>query len=73
MNKNNNKNNTVGLFQHLTYKLIKESDADLSFFDFIQKLERLKKTHTIKSSVCNVRNKRVTNYSILLYPKKKAI
>ncbi|MGL2368395.1 hypothetical protein ACOWLA_06090 [Helicobacter pylori] len=71
MNKNNNKDNTVGLFQYLTYKLIKESDADLSFFDFIQKLERLKKTHTIKSSVCNVRNKRVKSYSILI--QKKAV
>ncbi len=71
MNENNNKDNTVGLFQYLTYQTIKESHADLSFFDFIQKLEKLKKTHTIKSSVCNVRNKRVTSYSILL--KKKAI
>ncbi|WQY78996.1 hypothetical protein E5L51_03370 [Helicobacter pylori] len=70
MNENNNKDNTVGLFQYLTYKLIKESDTDLSFFDFIQKLERLKKTHTIKSSVCNVRNKRVNSYSILLLQKK---
>ncbi|WQU08036.1 hypothetical protein KVC75_04230 [Helicobacter pylori] len=71
MNKNNNKNNTVGLFQYLIYKLIKESDTDLSFFDFIQKLERLQKTHTIKSSVFNVRNKRVTSYSILI--QKKAV
>ncbi len=58
------------VFQYLTYKAIKESDTNLSLFDFIQKLERLQKTHTIKSSVCNVRNKRVTSYSILL--KKKA-
>ncbi|WQW54753.1 hypothetical protein KVM78_05090 [Helicobacter pylori] len=71
MNENNNKDNTVGLFQYLIYKLIKESDTDLSFFDFIQKLERLKKTHTIKSSVCNVRNKRVTSYSVLI--QKKAV
>ncbi len=59
------------LFQYLTYKIIKESDTDLSFFDFIQKLEKLQKKHTIKSSVCNVRNKRVTSYSILL--QKKAV
>ncbi|WRC46639.1 hypothetical protein E5L14_03625 [Helicobacter pylori] len=71
MNENNNKDNTVGLFQYLVYKLIKESDTDLSFFDFIQKLERLQKTHTIKSSVFNVRNKRVTSYSILI--QKKAV
>ncbi|MGL2510425.1 hypothetical protein ACOWOE_07645 [Helicobacter pylori] len=71
MNENNNKNNTVGLFQFLTYQTINEIHADLSFFDFIQKLERLQKTHTIKSSVCNVRNKRVKSYSILL--KKKAV
>lgn len=61
----------MGIFQYLTYKLIKESDTDLSFFDFIQKLEKLQKTHTIKSSVCNVRNRRVKSYSILL--KKKAV
>ncbi|MFP6167507.1 hypothetical protein ACLGBK_01300 [Helicobacter pylori] len=71
MNENNNKENTVRLFQYLTYQTIKESNADLSFFDFIQKLERLQKTHTIKSSVCNVRNKRVKSYSILL--QKKAV
>ncbi|WP_120873148.1 hypothetical protein [Helicobacter pylori] len=72
MNENNhNKESTMGLFQYLTYKLIKESDTDLSFFDFIQKLERLQKTHTIKSSVCSVRNKRVKSYSILL--QKKAV
>ncbi|WRA96025.1 hypothetical protein E5L37_03505 [Helicobacter pylori] len=69
MNENNNKDNTVGLFQYLTYKLIKKSDTDLSFFDFIQKLERLQKTHTIKSSVFNVKNKRVTSYSILIQKK----
>ncbi|PUD69156.1 hypothetical protein [Helicobacter pylori] len=67
----NEKENTMKIFHYLTYQLIKESDADLSFFDFIQKLEKLQKTHTIKSSVCNVRNKRVTSYSILL--KKKAV
>ncbi|MCQ2937687.1 hypothetical protein JT120_04990 [Helicobacter pylori] len=67
----NKKENTMSVFQYLTYQLIKESDADISFFDFIQKLEKLQKTHTIKSSVCNVRNKRVTSYSILL--KKKAV
>ncbi len=59
------------IFHYLTYQLIKERDADLSFFDFIQKLEKLQKTHTIRSSVCNVRNRRVTSYSILL--KKKAV
>ncbi len=59
------------IFQYLTYQTIKESDTDLSFFDFIQKLEKLKETHTIKSSICNVRNKRVTSYSILL--QKKAV
>ncbi len=67
--KENNKENTMGLFQYLTYKLIKESDTDLSFFDFIQKLEKLQKTHTIRSSVCNVKNKRVKSYSILLQKK----
>ncbi|WQU78845.1 hypothetical protein KVF02_03210 [Helicobacter pylori] len=69
MNENNNKDNTVGLFQYLTYKLIKESDTNLSFFEFIQKLERLQKTHTIKSSTFNVRNKHVTSYSILIQKK----
>ncbi|GAA9439251.1 hypothetical protein UBN10_09790 [Helicobacter pylori] len=69
--KENNKENTMELLQYLSYKTIKESDADLSFFDFIQKLKKLQKTHTIKSSVCNVRNKRVTSYSILL--QKKAV
>ncbi|WQV93818.1 hypothetical protein KVK02_01580 [Helicobacter pylori] len=67
----NNKENTMEIFQYLTYKAIKKSDTDLSFFDFIQKLEKLQKTHTIRSSVCNMRNKRVTSYSILL--KKKAV
>ncbi|WQX63969.1 hypothetical protein KVK56_01075 [Helicobacter pylori] len=71
MNENNNKNNTVGLFQYLTYRLIKESDTNLSFFDFIKNLEKLQKTHMIKSSVCNVRNRQVTSYSILL--QKKAV
>ncbi|WP_120981730.1 hypothetical protein [Helicobacter pylori] len=71
MNENNNKENTMSVFHYLTYKVIKESDTDLSFFDFIQKLEKLQKTHTIKSSVCSVRNRRVKNYSILL--KKKAV
>ncbi len=69
--KENNKEDTMSVFQYLTYRVIKESDADLSFFDFIQKLEKLQKTHTIKSSVCNVRNKRVKSYSILL--QKKAV
>ncbi|WP_199496331.1 hypothetical protein [Helicobacter pylori] len=67
----NNQENTMSVFQYLTYQTIKESDTDLSFFDFIQKLEKLQQTHTIKSSVCNVRNKRVTSYSILL--QKKAL
>ncbi|MGL2659904.1 hypothetical protein ACQJ6P_03915 [Helicobacter pylori] len=69
--KENHKENTMSIFHYLTYQHIKKSDTDLSFFDFIQKLEKLQKTHTIKSSVCNVRNRRVTNYSILL--KKKAV
>ncbi len=72
---NQHHKNTQGermeIFQYLTYQTIKESDTDLSFFDFIQKLEKLQKTHTLKSSVCNVRNKRVTSYSILL--QKKAV
>ncbi|WP_373454412.1 hypothetical protein [Helicobacter pylori] len=71
MMKENNKENTMSVFCYLTYKTIKESDADLSFFDFIQKLEKLQKTHTIKSSVCNVKNRRVKSYSILL--QKKAV
>ncbi|WP_101017727.1 hypothetical protein [Helicobacter pylori] len=70
MKENNNKENTMGAFHYLTYRVIKESDADLSFSDFIQKLEKLQKTHTIKSSVCNVKNRRIKSYSILL--KKKA-
>lgn len=61
----------MGLFQYLGYQTIKESNTDISFFDFIQKLEKLQKTHRIKSSVCNVRNKRVKSYSILL--QKKAV
>ncbi|MFP5952653.1 hypothetical protein ACLF8M_07885 [Helicobacter pylori] len=71
MKEKHNKENTMSVFQYLTYQTIKESDADLSFFDFIQKLERLQKTHTIKSSVCNVKNRRVKSYSILL--QKKAV
>ncbi len=67
----NHKENTMEIFQYLSYQTIKESHADLSFFDFIQKLEKLKQTHTIKSSVCSVKNKRVTSYSILL--QKKAV
>ncbi|GAA8154761.1 hypothetical protein NP05234_14650 [Helicobacter pylori] len=69
MNNQNNQENTMELFHYLTYKIIKESNTDLSFFDFIQKLERLKKTHTLKSSVCNVKNKRVKSYFILLQKK----
>ncbi|WRB90536.1 hypothetical protein KVD94_02935 [Helicobacter pylori] len=69
--KENNKENTMSVFQYLAYQTIKESDTDISFFDFIQKLERLQQTHTIKSSVCNVRNRRVTSYFILL--QKKAV
>ncbi|WQW64645.1 hypothetical protein KVL31_04915 [Helicobacter pylori] len=61
----------MSVFQYLTYRAIKESDANISFFDFIQKLEKLQKTHTIKSSVYNVRNRRVTSYSILI--QKKAV
>ncbi|GAA7075222.1 hypothetical protein [Helicobacter pylori] len=71
MNNQDNQENTMGLFQYLTYQVIKESNTDLSFFDFIQKLEKVKETHTIKYSVCNVRNRRVTSYSILL--QKKAV
>ncbi|GAA8920395.1 hypothetical protein BTM223_14760 [Helicobacter pylori] len=71
MKENNNKENTMSVFQCLIYQTIKESATDISFFDFIQKLEKLQKTHIIKSSVCNVRNKRVTSYSILL--QKKAV
>lgn len=67
----NKKETTMSVFQYLTYRVIKESDADLSFFDFIQKLEKLQKTHTIKSSVCNVRNRHVKSYFILL--QKKAV
>ncbi|GAA7715520.1 hypothetical protein HpMMM92_04490 [Helicobacter pylori] len=57
------------LFQYFSYQTIKESDTNLSFFDFIQKLEKLQKTHTIISSVCNVRNRCVTSYFILLQKK----
>ncbi|MFP6060862.1 hypothetical protein ACLF9K_01750 [Helicobacter pylori] len=67
----NNKQKSMSVFHHSAYQLVKESDADISFFDFIQKLEKLQKTHTIKSSVCNVRNKRVRSYLILL--QKKAV
>ncbi|WQR79243.1 hypothetical protein KVD17_01340 [Helicobacter pylori] len=70
-NKNNHKETTMSVFQYLTYRLIKESDADISFLEFIQKLEKLQKTHTIRSSVCNVKNRRVLSYSILL--QKKAV
>ncbi|QQW72988.1 hypothetical protein HG579_01075 [Helicobacter pylori] len=63
---NNQKEHNMEIFQYLAFQTIKESNTDLSFFDFIQKLERLQKTHTIRSSVCNVRNRRVTSYSILL-------
>ncbi|MFA8026744.1 hypothetical protein AB9R78_05205 [Helicobacter pylori] len=71
MKDNNQNNHTKEVFQYLTYQTIKGSDVSISFFDFIQKLEELKQTHTIRSSVCNVKNKRVTSYSILL--QKKAI
>ncbi|MGL2881895.1 hypothetical protein ACQKBE_08100 [Helicobacter pylori] len=67
----NHKKKTMEVFQYLAYQTIQESDTDLSFFDFIQKLEKLQQTHTIKTSVCNVRNKRVTSYSVLL--QKKAV
>ncbi|GAA9849396.1 hypothetical protein VN0598_15020 [Helicobacter pylori] len=69
MKDNNQNNHTKEAFQYLSYQTIKQSDTDLSFFDFIQKLEKLQKTHTIKSSVCSVRNKRVKNYFILLQKK----
>ncbi|UOR28588.1 hypothetical protein MPG08_03730 [Helicobacter pylori] len=71
MKDNNQNNHTKEVFQYLSYQTIKESDTDLSFFDFIQKLEKLQQTHTIRSSVCSVRNKRVKNYFILL--QKKAV
>ncbi|WQS92429.1 hypothetical protein KVD57_03495 [Helicobacter pylori] len=71
MNDNNQHNHTKEVFQYLSYQTVKERDADLSFFDFIQKLEKLQQTHTIKSSVCNVRNRRVKSYFILL--QKKAV
>lgn len=67
--KEDNKENTMSVFQYLTYQTIKKSDTDMSFFDFIQKLEKLQQTHTIKSSVCNVRNRRVTSYSVILQKK----
>ncbi len=70
MKDNNQNNHTKKVFQCLLYQTIKEGDTDLSFFDFIQKLEKLQQTHTIRSSVCNVKNRRVTNYSILITPKK---
>ncbi|MFT2747927.1 hypothetical protein ACMWPW_08095 [Helicobacter pylori] len=71
MKDNNQNNHTKEVFQYLAYQTIKESDANLSFFDFIQKLEKLQQTHTIKSSVCHVRNRCVKSYSILL--QKKAV
>ncbi|WQT29829.1 hypothetical protein FE843_03340 [Helicobacter pylori] len=70
MKNEHHKENTMRIFQYLSYQTIKKSNTDLSFFDFIQKLEKLQKTHTIKSSVCNVRNRRVTSYSIFLIQKK---
>ncbi|RKV02561.1 hypothetical protein [Helicobacter pylori] len=69
--KENHKKNTISVFHYLIYKRIKESDTSLSFFDFIQKLEKLQKKYTIRSSVCNVKNRRVTSYSILF--QKKAV
>ncbi|WQV53928.1 hypothetical protein KVM55_04625 [Helicobacter pylori] len=70
MNKEtNNKQNSMSVFHYLTYQRTKESDTDLSFFDFIQKLEKLQKTHTVRSSVCNVKNRRVMSYSISLQKK----
>ncbi|WP_231231412.1 hypothetical protein [Helicobacter pylori] len=71
MKDNNQNNHTKEVFYCLSYQAIKQSDTNMSFFDFIQKLEKLQQTHTIKSSACNVRNKRVTSYSILL--QKKAV
>ncbi|AZP94781.1 hypothetical protein E5E70_03295 [Helicobacter pylori] len=71
MKDNSQNNHTKEVFQYLSYQTVKERDADLSFFDFIQKLEKLQQTHTIKSSVCNVRNRRVKSYFILL--QKKAV
>ncbi len=71
MKDNNQNSHTKEIFHYLSYQAIKESDTGLSFFDFIQKLEKLQQTHTIKSSVCNVRNKRVKSYFILL--QKKAV
>ncbi|WRG29709.1 hypothetical protein E5E25_07270 [Helicobacter pylori] len=67
----NNKETTMSVFHCLAYQRIKESDSGISFLEFIQKLEKLQKTHTIRSSVCSVRNRRVISYSILL--QKKAV
>ncbi|MGL2350751.1 hypothetical protein ACOWKV_05500 [Helicobacter pylori] len=67
--KENHEENTMSVFHYLAYQRIKQSDTDLSFFDFIQKLKELQKIYTIRSSVCNVKNRRVTSYSILLQKK----
>ncbi|GAA9851716.1 hypothetical protein VN0606_07710 [Helicobacter pylori] len=70
MKDNNQNNHTKEVFQYLSYQTIKGSDVNLSFFDFIQKLEKLQQKHTIKFSVCNVRNKCVKSYFILLQKKE---
>ncbi|GAA6844665.1 hypothetical protein HpHNI32_15700 [Helicobacter pylori] len=63
MKDNNQNNHTKEVFQYLSYQTIKGSDTDLSFFDFIQKLEKFQQS--------DVRNKRVKSYFILL--QKKAV
>ncbi|GAA8086552.1 hypothetical protein HpNP74_22930 [Helicobacter pylori] len=71
MNENNKENTMgIGVFQCLAYRATKESGADISFFDFIQKLEKIQKTHMIKSSVCNVKNRSLMSYSILFKQKE---
>ncbi len=59
----------MSVFHYLIYRAEKESNSDLSFSDFIQKLKKLQKTYTIRQSVCNTRNKRVISYLILLQKK----
>ncbi|CAK00316.1 hypothetical protein [Helicobacter acinonychis] len=54
---------------YLMYLQMKAEKTDLSFKQFIEKLEALQKTHTLKESVCSVKNKRVTSYCIMLQRK----
>ncbi|PUD11360.1 hypothetical protein [Helicobacter pylori] len=69
MKEKENKEKNMSVLHYLTHREIKERDTGLSFYDFIQKLEKLQKTHTIRSSVCNVKNRRVKSYSILIQKK----